>query len=269
MNDKSENLDSFKTLNGEVFYQLFNKEKCKEKVENIKACLNLIKDKDNSDKIVLDLGGGNGSFGVMIRDILKAKKAIIYEPDSSLVETGIKENKEDIENGKLEFINDFMEKALEKEKENKFCFILLKEVIHYSDEIFFSNLIQFSSKYLNGILFISGLIDYSLWKEQLPFPKTGNETLKNTKFTITHCNNILKKENLYKFQFHSELIYSDLSFDEYSSFVLNKGWSNLKDCSENELKECVDEHLLKAKKDGKLTIPFNKEYGFLHVEFNI
>lgn len=261
--------DKYKILEGDVFYKLFNMDRCKIIVDNIKAILDIIKDNDNSEKCVLDLGGGNGSYGVMIMNILNAKKAIIYEPDTSLIELGKNTYSELVKDGKLEYCCEFMENMLTKEK-NSICFIIIKECIQFTNESFFRKLIKFCKNNLKGILLIAGIIDYSLWKiPLLPFPKTAQDALKSRLFTTSHCADIVKEDKSIKFNYKIETIFSEMPFEEYSFFILKKGWSNLFKCSDNELQECVDFHVSKSKNEGKSTVSFNKEYGFLSIHFNI
>lgn len=218
-----------------------------------KASENLKKNREqNKNSYVLDLGGGNGMFGAFISSLIGAKGVVCYDLSPEML--GKKENQKFFGQN-VEYYCDSIEKAIELQTERNFCFVLLKEVIHFTGEKFFKDLLDFSFKKLHkGNLLICGGAELNYWEEKPFWPKTAlrvqDECMGTCYFFEIYDKFINQKEDFSKklespldienfrdVKYSLEILPHEMEFEinTWKNFVKDKIWSNFKICSDEEL----------------------------------
>jgi hypothetical protein len=255
---------------GNAYYSVFD-----ENSHSSKSIINLIhnvfSDKDlldNSDKYILDLGGGNGYYGLLILKILKAKKVICYEPNLTMIEAG--KSKFSTELDSIEYVPSKMEDILlnKTHLKHKYCCILVKEAIHFSNSDFFEKLLNFCDTNLYGKLLLLGAPNYKYWKKEPCLPKSAIKAIENINFDIIKCKDILTKkynsnEFIKKIVFSLEEVAFKFTFLQYESFMINRSWSFLLKSTDLEIKETIENVKLSLSKSEKDEIIIDVTYAVL------
>jgi len=233
---------------------------------HIKDTTTEIQKNDNSESYVLDLGGGKGNYGVYATKILKAKKLIVYDVSESLINLG-----KSLYGDSVEYVQAKFEEVFEKEKSRTFCYIFVKEAIHFSNKDFYYKLLNFCMTNLKGKLCVVGIPRLANWIETPPYPPSALTALNNLTLDVVDCFEIAKKELIAeeseKKVSNINLVYKNINyntpFDEFSTLLLNRRWSFFTKCSDEELQS----HLEKLKEKNSSLVEYNCTQGCFDCEF--
>lgn len=233
----------------------------KQYIKKIISETNIIK---NQDSYILDLGGSNGEWSRYVSENLQPSKGVlVYDPTDIFIEEG----KEKFKNENFEFHLGTMQDALvsENTKGRRYSFVLLKEVIHYADKIFFLDLLDFcSSNCKGGLLMVIGQLKINQWTIVPKFPRKIIEYYEKSPIEVLECSKIVELRSDCSSKFEKVDIQIDFSIKEYRDFICMKTWGCFKSSSDEEL----DEYVSSLEKEGLESFALYPTYGFLAVRFN-
>lgn len=263
---------SFQTTNVTNYYEIFNPENNLILNSKIEEIVRVLKDKDNSDKYVVDLGGGYGYYGLLIKNLIGAKKTICFEPDINMINSGKIKYQNSLDS--IEYVNDRMEKFLERSQDEKFCVILAKETIHFTNPEFFDKLMNLCNNQLNGLLIVAGFANYNFWKYQAPIPEHTINKLKNyERFTVHTCFDLANEKQIkHGYPNKIDLSFSDqpyeLTFEQYERFIMKCSWSYFLEVSKEVLEETVRKYKDLSIEKKSSTVNLTITFAFLSIQFS-
>ena len=199
---------------------------------------------DNSNYCVLDLQGGDGYWGLKIAKILNAKKSICTDFTKSMIDMGSKKYSSE----KIEFYNLGFEESLTDERilKEKYCAIIIKEAIHFSNPGYAQKLYNFLNNNCSENFFLScnGLIRTKHWKT-VPdvFPKPFMDYLNlhpNDSWDFAEEMKKIsgEKDLIIKKELH-ELLY-EFPFEAFKYFLEKRCWSGFNLCSDEEIQTAIN-----------------------------
>jgi len=221
---------------------------------------------DNSEFCFLDLQGAYGKWGNLISKQLGAKKCIVTDYSENMVEYG----KTLYPENEAEFYALDFEKSLTDERitKYKYCGILIKEAIHFTDEGFAARLLEFFKKHCteNAFILCPNHCKAKYWKdisEYLPptFMKEIDKTRYDSMDLADDFRELTKNEKGFKIESKVEPVLHDWTKEDFIYFLEKRMWSMLRVVPEDELNIYIE----KAKKVEAENIGFNHYCVFAEI----
>ena len=220
----------------------------------------------NSEYYFLDLQGAYGMWGNMISKKIGAKKCIVTDYSEGMIEYG----KTLYPESEAEFYNADFEKSLTDERitKYKYCGIIIKEAIHFTDAGYSARLMDFFKKHCteNAFIICVGLSKPKYWAEVTDFiPHSAMKEITDMRYDIIdfadEFREMTKNESGYKVESRIEPVPYIWLLDDFVYFLQNRSWSCFRVISEEELNEYIE----KAKKKENNQIKFDIYYGISEI----
>lgn len=217
---------------------------------------------DNSEYYVLDLQGGYGKWGNLVAKNIKAKKCIVTDYSEKMIEFGKTIYDEDeVEYYNLDFNSSLTDENIIK---NKYCAIIIKEAIHFSEKGYSEKLIKFFKDYCTkeAIIICCGVIRTRNWKvlpEELP--KTCIANLDNLVYDDIDFLNEVKLNEEVKVEYEILPVPYHMPIEEYITFLKNRSWSSFRTVPEEEIDNCLNKQI----DEKKEWVKFEVYFAYIHI----